>query len=112
MWKSPKSGSLTNRRAPVASLSSLMVLGRGGLAQEGWRLREGFRWGGGRPRSDAPTGGSVLSDRASIALANHTLIRLAELIHSQWAERRGRSRRLGPVRRTPQILTHTRSSET
>ncbi|WP_031168029.1 IS5/IS1182 family transposase [Streptosporangium roseum] len=54
----------------------------------------------------------MLSYRASIPLSNHTLIRLAELIRNQRAERRCRWRRLDPAQQALLVLAHLRNGDT
>jgi hypothetical protein len=54
----------------------------------------------------------LLSYRASIPLSNHTLIRLAELIRAQRAERGCRWRRLDPAQQALLVLAHLRNGDT
>ncbi len=57
-------------------------------------------------------GASLPSYRASIPLSNHTLIRLAELIRRQRAERRCRWRKLDPAQQALLVLAHLRNGDT
>ncbi len=57
-------------------------------------------------------GASLLSYRAGIPLSNRTLVRLAELIRAQRAERRCRWRRLDPARQALLVLAHLRNGDT
>ena len=54
----------------------------------------------------------MLSYRAAIPLSNRTLIRLAELIRAQRAERRCRWRRLDASRQALLALAHLRNGDT
>jgi hypothetical protein len=56
-------------------------------------------------------GASLLSYRASIPLSNRTLVRVAEMIRTQRAERRCRWRRLDPAQQALLVLAHLRNGD-
>ncbi|GAA1299350.1 hypothetical protein Psi02_62490 [Planotetraspora silvatica] len=57
-------------------------------------------------------GASLLSYPAAIPLSNCTLVRLADLIRAQRAQRRCRWRRLDPGRQALLVLAHLRNGDT